>query len=214
MTANFTPPPPRKPDLDQPGEPQRLLNESWEQRYQSGNTGWDRQQTSPALLRWLAQGQVPEGRVLVPGCGTGHEVLEFAASGRDVTAVDLAPSALNTLRQRLAAAGLQATLVETDLLDWQPDRRFDAIYEQTSLCAIDPSCWHKYVKQLHAWLKSDGTLLAAFMQTGREGGPPFDCPMARMQQLFDGEHWNPINTQFQVDHPSGLYEICAILRKR
>jgi hypothetical protein len=51
------------------------------------------------------------------------------------------------------------------VLTWCPEQPFDAIYEQTCLCALHPDHWAAYARQLHAWLRPAGTLWAMFMQT-------------------------------------------------
>ena len=56
----------------------------WEERYLSGRTAWDRGGVSPALRHWLASGALRAGRVLVPGCGRGHEVAALAREGFQV----------------------------------------------------------------------------------------------------------------------------------
>ena len=88
--------------------------EFWDLRYGHGVTPWDRGGCNPALVRWLDRGELDRCRVLVPGCGRGHEVIELARRGLDVTAVDLAPTALDTLAGALAAEGLSADLVHAD----------------------------------------------------------------------------------------------------
>ncbi len=105
-----------------------LGREFWEGRYQSGQTGWDRGGASPALRQWLEQQALPQGRALVPGCGRGHEVLALAQAGYAVTAVDLAPSALEAAGTQLDAHGLRAELIQADLLEWMPAQPFDLIY--------------------------------------------------------------------------------------
>jgi len=62
------------------------MTNHWEQRYQQGETGWDRGQPSPALHQWLEQGVLKPGRILIPGCGRGHEALAMAAAGAAVRA--------------------------------------------------------------------------------------------------------------------------------
>jgi len=39
---------------------------------------------------------------------------------------------------------------------------FDAIYEQTCLCALYPDRWRQYADQLHRWLAPGGRLYALF----------------------------------------------------
>jgi SAM-dependent methyltransferase len=187
---------------------ERQRQRDWEQRYRAGRTAWDRGGVSPALEHWLGTGQVPAGRVLVPGCGHGHEVAELVRAGRQVTAVDIAAQPVMRLVGQLNDLGLHATVIQADLLNWQPAEPFDAIYEQTCLCALDPGHWSDYEQRLRDWLLPQGRLLALFMQTGREGGPPFDCPLPDMHTLFDAAHWCwPDEPAFEVPHPNGLGEI-------
>jgi SAM-dependent methyltransferase len=187
----------------------------WESRYRAGQTGWDRGAISPALAEWLAQQRVPQGRVLVPGCGNGYEVLAMAGAGHAVTAVDIAAPPVMRLMGELAAVGLHARVIQADLLDWTPAEPFDAIYEQTCLCALDPSAWEVYAERLAGWLLPGGSLFALFMQTGREGGPPFHSPLERMRELFPDERWWwPEQPARRVDHPNGLHELAFELRRR
>lgn len=179
----------------------------WERRYRDGRTAWDRGGLSPALRHWLDAGLVPRGRVLVPGCGNGHEVAELVRAGCHVTAVDIAAQPVMRLMRELADLGLHANVVQADLLHWRPAEPFDAIYEQTCLCAFDPAHWRAYEQRIADWLLPGGILFALFMRTGRDGGPPYDCPLPDMRALFDAARWQwPDATPLDVPHPSGLVE--------
>ena len=80
----------------------------WQQRFDTGQLNWDRGMPSPQLAVWLADGSLAPGRVVVPGCGSGHEVAALAAAGFAVTALDHAPGAVALTQARLAATGLRA----------------------------------------------------------------------------------------------------------
>lgn len=54
--------------------------------------------------------------------------------------------------------------MQADVLTYQPDKPFDAIYEQTCLCALHPDHWVDYARQFRQWLKPQGSLWALFMQ--------------------------------------------------
>jgi methyl halide transferase len=186
----------------------------WNDKYLAGTPGWDRGGSSPALHHWLEEGTLLPGRVLIPGCGRGHEALELARRGFRVTALDIAPAALEHLQAELDRAGLQADLVLADALAWHPDAPFDAIYEQTCLCALDPSLWSRYDGQLHAWLRPGGQLLAVFMQTGRAGVPPFHCALPDMRALLPDSRWHWEGTPHrEVPHPNGHFEYTAVLTR-
>jgi len=199
----------------------------WEQRYQKGETGWDRGAASPALSHWLAAelagdlqgdltGELTEAaRILIPGCGRGHEVLALAERGFDVTAIDIAPSAVAHLKQQLIEAQLQAEVILGDLFSYAPEASFDAVYEQTCMCAIQPDQRAAYEQQLYGWLKPGGRLLALFMQTGAEGGPPFHCDVPDMRGLFPVSRWQWPSAEAQkVPHNNGLFELGYALMRR
>ncbi|MCS6786706.1 MAG: TPMT family class I SAM-dependent methyltransferase [Thiobacillaceae bacterium] len=188
---------------------------AWEERYRAGQTGWDRGGVSPALLHWLDSGRLTPCRILVPGCGYGHEVVELARRGFEVWGLDIAPSPLARLRVQLDAEDLDARLVQADVLTWQAVQPFDAIYEQTCLCALAPAEWADYARQLHGWLRPGGELYALFMQTHAPGGPPYHCDLGEMRTLFDQALWDWVEPpQRRVPHPSGRYEYAAVLRRR
>lgn len=194
--------------------------ENWAQLYNEGRTGWDRGEASPVLDGWLAAPTEGLRRILVPGCGRGYEVVELAKRGFEVTALDLVDLPLESLRAALTAAGVSATVERGDIFEWQARQPFDAVYEQTCLCAIDPGLRRAYERRIGRWLRPSGRLFALFMQTGRTGGPPFDCPMGAMRDLFAEAGWawpsmapaeDPIR---RIDHPTGLHELAMILRRR
>lgn len=187
----------------------------WDEKYQTGMPGWDRRGVSPALLHWLEGGVLNPCSILIPGCGHGYEAVELARRGFSVCAVDIAPTPLSRLRMMLAREGLDARLIQADVLHWIPEAPFDAVYEQTCLCALAPEEWPAYAAQLRRWLKPGGLMLALFMQTGHPGGPPYHCDPGEMLSLFPSERWEWVEPPHrEVPHPNGLFEYAAILRRR
>ena len=161
----------------------------WESFYQTGSIGWDRGVSSNNLKYWIDKDLLKPCRILIPGCGNGYEVITLAKLGFDVTAIDIAPTAIDNLRTELDEENLKANLILGDFLSWAPEESFDAIFEQTSLCALSPDIWKQYETQLYQWLKPEGKLFAQFMQTGKEGGPPFHCELNDMVTLFPEKRW-------------------------
>jgi hypothetical protein len=186
----------------------------WQARYDEGQTGWDRGGPSPVLLRWLDTGDLRPCRILVPGCGRGHEVVALAKAGFDVTGIDFAPTAVEAVRAQLARDGLPAEIISSDLFAYEPERPFEAIYEQTCLCALSPQRWTEYEQRLAAWLEPGGRLFAAFMQTDATDGPPFACPPDAMRQLFAADRWEWPEQLVPQPHPTGLVELTGVLRRR
>ena len=197
-----------------------LTSDYWNERYQQGNTGWDRGAPSPALDQWLQAREHPPASVLVPGCGAGHEVIELARRGIAVTGLDYAPRAIAKVRARLSgqpAQQIRVDLVEADLFEFQPATPFAAVYEQTCLCAIAPERRLDYQRRLHSWLEPGGELMLLAMQTGRPGqGPPFHCDVADLRQLFRDDQWHwPEEPPLRLEHPGGpIFELGFCLRRR
>jgi SAM-dependent methyltransferase len=191
-----------------------LFVSHWEEKYRTKAIPWDRGSVSPALLGWLDDNELQVGRILIPGCGHGHEAIELARRGFQVTALDIAPTALTHLAAELKAAGVDAECVCADALTWQPAQPFDAIYEQTCLCALDPNHWAAYEQQLFTWLRPGGKLFALFMQTERAGGPPYHCAVPEMRTLFPSTRWQwPVGEPGRVGHPNGFFEFAAELTR-
>lgn len=186
----------------------------WQARYDQGQTGWDRGGESPALVRLLATGDLCPCRILVPGCGRGHEVVALSKAGFDVTGVDFAVAAVEAVRAHLASDDLAADIVQSDLFAYRPDRPFEAIYEQTCLCALPPERWAEYEQRLATWLIPGGRLFAAFMQTDSTDGPPFACRPEAMRDLFAAHRWEWPDQLEPEEHPTGLVELTGVLRRR
>jgi SAM-dependent methyltransferase len=191
----------------------------WEKRFAEGNMPWDRGEPSPQLLAWLDAGALRPCRILVPGCGSGYEVAELARRGFEVTGLDYAPNALDLTRAQLG--GATAELVQADVLAWEPPRPFEAIYEQTCLCALYPDHWRAYADRLHRWLVPQGKLFALFVQLSRPGaaegrieGPPYHCDVNGMRALFPDTRWLwPKPPYPRTTHPRGLAELAVILQR-
>jgi SAM-dependent methyltransferase len=197
----------------------------WQARFESGTTPWDRGAPHPRLVAAVASGELAPCRILVPGCGAGHEVGFLAQHGFEVTGLDYAPAAVARARERLAAAGAAgpgAGVVLADALDWHAPRPFDAIHEQTCLCALHPDHWVRYAGQLHRWLAPGGRLFALFAQMPREGaltglieGPPYHCDVNAMRALLPADRWDwPRPPYPRVPHPAGFAELAAVLVRR
>lgn len=145
----------------------------WENRYQTGQTNWEKGEAAPGLLEFLAaHPEMARGTVVVPGCGTGHDVRALASAGFVATGVDFAPSAIATARDRTIEAGLDATFRLCDFLAEAPEQPFDWLFEHTLFCAIPPTSRDDYLRALLAWTRPGSGFLAIHYLCC-EGGPPW-----------------------------------------
>ncbi len=185
----------------------------WEARYKDSTTGWERDHLNPAFNEWRARLGANPGSVILPGCGRSPEVVAFAEMGWKVTGLDLAETAVGYQQAALRDAGLIGQVVQTNIFHWQPEAPVDLVYEQTCLCALSPDQWSAYEQTLHQWLKPGGVLAALFMQTGREGGPPFHCELGDMRALFNESRWEWDVQSIKSEHPMGIHELGYLLTR-
>jgi hypothetical protein len=183
-----------------------MSRDYWEQRYQTHDMPWEKGAPSPGLVDFLAgHPDLPRGSVCVPGCGLGHDAMEFARCGFATFGFDIAPSAIRqateTARHMAGPLGAPASRrrvepspagkmpalpVEpkfqlADFLRDQPPQKFDWIFEHTLFCAIQPSERGDYVRAVLRWLKPGGNYLAVNYFDCGPDGPPW--PTTRAEQL-------------------------------
>lgn len=157
----------------------------WNARYAGGDTPWDKGAPHPILFNDSTKDFL-SGRVLVPGCGTGHDARALAARGLDVTGLDISPVALGRARAAHFPANLQYVI--GSLFDLSSDMKaaFDGVFEHTCFCAIDPARRADYAASVASALKRGGRLLAVFfLDPGNDGdGPPFGCTRSEIDAFF------------------------------
>lgn len=161
----------------------------WEAKYQAGDTPWDKGAPSPGLIDYLAEEPV-RGRVLVPGCGMGHDVRALAAAADEVVGIDVAPSAIAAANAFPRVGGEHYELVDLFNLPAEMRGSFDWVWEHTCFCAIDPKMRSAYVEAVAGALKPGGKLLAVFyLDPGNDSpdeGPPFEVSVPELDRLFLG----------------------------
>ncbi|PAW64193.1 MAG: hypothetical protein B9S36_02990 [Verrucomicrobiia bacterium Tous-C2TDCM] len=167
---------------------------NWDNLYREKTTPWDKGAPAPPLLEWIgANPSQIGGRVLVPGCGLGHDVRALAALA-DVTSVvglDLSPTAV-ALAAEFSKVGRESYLTgDLFALDDAHLGTYDWVWEHTCFCAIEPSMREEYVRAVHGSLKPGAGLLGVFYldpyddehQPG--GGPPHGCSIGELSERFE-----------------------------
>ncbi len=169
----------------------------WESCYQKNDFPWDKGAPSPGLVDFLAsETDLEHGSVCVPGCGTGHDVREWAKHGFEATGVDIAPTAMDLARQRTSEANLEADFRVADFLNDRPDQPFDWVFEHTLFCAIQPEERDRYVEAVHRWLRPGANYLAVYYLIEDEDGPPFPSTRDEILNRFSDRftlkrEWTP-----------------------
>jgi methyl halide transferase len=154
----------------------------WEGLYASSQDGWELGEPAPSLAAWLGAGGAfaPGARIAVPGAGRGHDARLLARHGYVVTGFDFAEAAITEARRLAERESVTATFEQRDVFALGSSflQVFDAVWEYTCFCAIDPGRRAEYARVLHDILRPDGMLLGCFypLKDGMDG-PPF--PVSR-----------------------------------
>ncbi|HOY06434.1 MAG TPA: methyltransferase domain-containing protein [Saprospiraceae bacterium] len=169
--------------------PTNLSADFWETRWQNDETHWDLNTVSPPLAAYIDQipAEKRNLRILIPGCGNGHEALYLLQKGfTQVTMLDIAPTAVAQLQQRLnmEMPGWQTALRLVCADFFQHDDNYDLILEQTFFCALPPDMRPAYVLKMNALLRPGGKLAGLLFNREFEGGPPFGGDKAEYLALF------------------------------
>jgi methyl halide transferase len=162
----------------------------WQRRYEENDTPWDKGVAAPALIKFLREKQI-SGRVLVPGCGRGHEVRALGTQSQaTVIGLDLSSSAIAQARELSAdsMAEQRVDFVEGDFfhLPAHFHTSFDWLVEHTCFCAIEPHQRLDYVLAASGALRTDGKIFGIFyINPDTESGPPFAVSKDELSELFD-----------------------------
>ena len=169
---------------------------AWDQRYHDGRDGWELGQAAPPLAAFLQNDPLapqPPGRVLVPGCGRGHEAallarLGFTVIGLDISAAGLAEARRLQGADRPELRWLQADLFDAAALDAAglTEGSLQGVVEHTCFCAIPPQRRADYLRTVTRLLAPGGWLLGLFWCHSRPDGPPYGSdPRQLAGQLAD-----------------------------
>jgi len=135
-----------------------MTTNDWDSSYGAGQRPpWDIGRPQPAFVQ-LAEGGAFTGRVLDAGCGTGEHALLAAASGADVTGVDVSASAIGQAKEKAATRGLNVRFEVGDALNLgQLGATFNASVDSGLFHVFDDDDRVKYVTSLASVIEPGGT---------------------------------------------------------
>lgn len=126
----------------------------------------------PARLLAPQRGERIADLCAAPGGKTG----QLAAAGASVVAIERDATRMARLRENLARWSLQADFIQSDVLQWRPDERFDAILLDAPCGATGTIRRHPDVMRLkrqgdiNALIQAQDRLLAAAIDLLKPGG--------------------------------------------
>lgn len=192
-----------------------LTVSDWDKSYAEERTGWDLGAAHPALQSISAQINLSKSRVLVLGCGAGHDAAYLARQGHFVTAVDFSEEALKKARSLYGNIS-NLTFVKADALKLPPkmNASFDLIFEHTCYLALLPEKRNALVKTWRQVLTDQGQLLAILPLFDKIGGPPFSSTEWEIRQRLKKDFHFLFWSRSKVTHPSRIAKELIVFAKR
>lgn len=175
----------------------------WEEHWDDPERGGAAAPPNPYVTS-ETRGLTP-GRALDAGCGIGTEVLALAATGWEVTGVDLSERAIATARERAAAAGASERTgwIAADLTAWEPELPLDLVmtnYAHASIPQLD------LYRRIAGWVAPGGTLLiVGHLDHGDHGHAPAGGHGAGHGEAGDGD-WPPAEATVTGDRIAGVLD--------
>lgn len=165
----------------------------WSKSYQNDNNpGWNLGEPAEALKDMIPRLKISRSRILVLGCGEGHDAALLAQAGHVVTAVDISPLALERAK-KLYGHFNDLKFVQADLFELPRtfEKSFDIVFEHTCYCAVNPSLRQDLVKVWNRVLVDGGHLMGIFFTFEKRRGPPFGGSEWELRQRLKG-NYHPI----------------------
>jgi SAM-dependent methyltransferase len=136
---------------------------------------WAKLTPNPHLVEWLASGTPAVDRsCLVVGCGLGDDAEALAASGYEVTAFDVAPTAIATAKRRFPETRVRYEVADALAPPASWAGRFALVFESYTLQSLPAEPRAIAMRSIAGTLAPDGRLL--LLCRGREDEPASPHP--------------------------------------
>ncbi|CAO3656328.1 unnamed protein product [Mucor fragilis] len=183
----------------------------WEDKWQTGNTQWDAGKPSPALVDLIENEEtkklIPEhGQGLVPGCGSGYDVVFLASKDRHMTGMDFSQTCVEKLvKDHPDASAHNYDFICADFYKFKaPEEGYALAYDYTFLCAMEPYMRPAWADKYAEIIQKDGILITLmYPLDGHEGGPPFALNEQVYNELLSA-HFDLVFIKDAVGHPSRI----------
>ncbi|MCB9642146.1 MAG: methyltransferase domain-containing protein [Myxococcales bacterium] len=185
-----------------------MTSNRWQDAWSTGDTPWDAGGAAPALEDLLREAtDLPKGRVLVPGCGSGYDGLAWGRAGYEVTALDLVELAVERFRQLRDQSGVSAQQVDAicaDFFTFEPPQPFDVIWDYTFLCALPPEMRAAWAEKMSRLVAKDGELITLIFPIRPDdgNGPPFAMSTELVSSLLSPYFTNVAMYAVPRSHPA------------
>lgn len=171
------------------------MPKNWNAAYEDDDIPWDKGVAAPPLAEFLETHSIT-GRVLVPGCGLGHDVRLLTSQGALALGMDIAPCAVRKAQAFPTVAN--ESYAVGDFLDLSTEwaGQFDWVVEHTCLCALELDQRKEYAASVTKALMPGGNYLAVFyreVSNSNGDGPPYPISVEAIDTLF-GAHFEQVKS--------------------
>src|SRR5574343_1739558 len=160
-----------------------LSPEYWSQRYENQQHGWDLGQISPPIKAYIDQLTDKNLKILIPGCGSGHEGSYLWKEGfRNVHMLDFSELALKMFMSNNPDFPKE----QIHCSDFfQHEEKYDLIIEQTLFCSLDTNLRSKYAEHVASLLNDGGKLVGLLFNRTFDAGPPFGGNLLQLASFLE-----------------------------
>lgn len=177
---------------------------------------WAQMAPHPALVRWLDAQPDPGGRALVVGCGLGDDAEAAAQHGYDVTAFDVAGSAIELCKRRFPASSVDYHTA--DLFNPQESwhQAFDLVIECTTIQSLPPQWHEKAIRHTADFAAPGGQVFALTTVSSPQlepSGPPWPVAVTALDAFEEaGLHRQQI-TERRILGWASVWQVQAVYRR-
>jgi acetyl esterase/lipase len=158
---------------------QPAQQERWDGAYRDGRRApWDIGRPSTDLRQAVEKDVLRPCRVVELGCGSGNDAIYLASRRFDVTAIDIAPSALKQAEKKARDAGVKVRWLQADVLNPPKLKPFDLIYDRGCYHGVRGQNAAGYVETLRR-LSRPGTQVLILAGNANEPPPHYGPPRVR-----------------------------------
>jgi len=165
----------------------------WNLQYLFGRPPWDTGITPPEVVELIESREIPPGRALDIGCGTGTNVIYLARHGFEAVGVDVAELAIRQARRKAHQAGVTATFHVGDILKLGTSEGpplggpFDLALDIGCLHSLPSSDHPAYAAMLRRVLRVGGLYLLYAWGPRKMAGRPMGLTPEETQALLGDE---------------------------
>jgi len=150
------------------------MTKSWlfEWMYLLGRSPWDTEITPPEVVELIGGGELPPGRALDLGCGTGTNTIYLARHGWEAVGVDFAMLAIWRARRKAGRAGLECRFYRADVTDLSfLANRFDLVLDIGCLHSLSQEARLRYAAEVTRLVRPGGLYMLYAFTPRHKAGP-------------------------------------------